>query len=185
MSGVNVISGVVVCEVSLVDGLRPALFGGEVARTVDERRLLPAASFVPSTSSRYLSPSTRTIASSGSGSLSSSSSTRLGLPLVINQTPRKVIAHPPTNLPASSPEVRSKSLYKIAEPRMTDKVKRTNCTGITCVASKRWRALLMYLICMTAVPTKMATSRYVTGNVMACHSVYESIDATPLVESAV
>lgn len=178
-------SGVAGCEISLVGGLLPVFIGGDVARTVDERRLLGAASFVPSRSSRYLSPSTRLIASSGSGSLSSSSSDRLGLPLVINHTPAKVNAHPPINLPASSPEVRSKSLYKTAEPKMTDRVKSTNCTGMTCVASKRWRALLIYLICMIAVPIKIATRRYVTGKVMARQSVYESMDATPLVESAV
>lgn len=95
------------------------------------------------------------------------------------------MAHPPTNFPASSPEVRSKSRYKMAEPRMTERVKSTNCTGMTWVASKRWRARLMYLICMTAVPTRIATSRYVTGKVMARQRVYESMEATPLVERAV
>ena len=68
---------------------------------------------------------------------------------------------------------------------MTDSVKQTNCTGMTCVASKRWSARLTYLICMIAVPTSMTTSKYVTGKVMARHSVYESIEATPLVERAV
>ena len=187
ISGVNVPSGVIDCEAGCGGGLLPPSTDGDAALRVDERRLLEVASSTPSTpkSSRYRSPSARLMASSGSGSLSSSSSGRLLLPLVINHTPKKVIAHPPMNLPASSADFRSKSLYRIAEPRMTESVKRTNCTGITCVASNRWRARLMYLIYMTAVPTKIATSKYVTGNVMARHSVYESMDATPLVERAV
>ena len=82
--------------------------GGDDGRVVEG-----VASFVPSRagSSRYRSPlAARLMASSGSGSRSSSSSVdRLGRPLVMSQTPRKVMAQPPMNLPASSPEVRSKS----------------------------------------------------------------------------
>jgi hypothetical protein len=89
----------------------------------------------------------------------------------MNHTPKKVMAQPPTNFPASCPDVRSKSRYKTADPRMTESVKVTNWTGITCVASKRWRARLMYLICMMAVKIKMAAKRYVTGKVIARHRV--------------
>ena len=95
------------------------------------------------------------------------------------------MAQPPTNFPASSPDVRSKSRYKILEPRITDKVNRTNWTGMTCVASKRCNARFTYLICMTAVKTRVATSKYVTGKVMARHKVYDSMEATPLVDRAV
>jgi hypothetical protein len=132
--------------------------GGEDARMVDERREI---SSVVSMSSWYDS-ATRLMASSGSGSRSSSSSSsscRRCRPVVMNHTPRKVMAQPPTNLPASSPEVRSKSRYRTADPRITESVKRTNCTGMTCVASKRCNARLMYLICITAVPIKMARRR--------------------------
>jgi hypothetical protein len=38
---------------------------------------------------------------------------------------------------------------------------------------------------MTAVPTKTATSAYVTGVVSALQSVDDSIEATPFVERAV
>jgi hypothetical protein len=44
---------------------------------------------------------------------------------------------------------------------------------------------LRYLICITAVKIRMATSKYVTGNVRALNKVYESIEATPFVDKAV
>jgi hypothetical protein len=73
----------------------------------------------------------------------------------------------------------------MALPMMTDSVKSTNCTGMTCVESKCCRARLRYLICKTAVDTRTATKRYVIGKVTTCQMVFESNEATPLVERAV
>lgn len=43
----------------------------------------------------------------------------------------------------------------------------------------------MYRICITALKTSMATRAYVIGNVMTCHKVNDSKDATPFVDRAV
>ena len=61
----------------------------------------------------------------------------------------------------------------------------TNWTGITSVESNRCNALLIYLICSTAVVVITAKSPYVSGVIIASQGVYKSIDASPLVESAV
>lgn len=157
VSGVRLMMGVVGLETSSSRYCKSRLMG-EAERVVDERRVSsPAFPLASSMLSRYRS-TTRLMASSDSGSRSSSSSSRLlGRPVVMNHTPKKVIAQPPTNLPASCPEVRSKSRYKMADPRMTDSVNKTNWTGMTWVASKRCNARLTYLICITAVPTRMST----------------------------
>jgi hypothetical protein len=41
------------------------------------------------------------------------------------------------------------------------------------------------LICITAVDTRIAASKYVTGNVKAWKRVYDRRDATPFVAKAV
>lgn len=92
-------------------------------------------------------------------SCSSSSSVSLVRPLVMQYTPKKVSAHPPTNFPTRSAVAASNSRYRTALPIMTDRVKRTNCVGITCVESKRWSARFRYRIWRIAVPIRMKARR--------------------------
>ena len=139
-----------------------------------------------SDSSVYTSSSIRPIAFSSSSTLSSSLAILLlALPLVIRYTPKNVNTQPPTNFPTLSAVADSKSRYKTALPIITERVKSTNCVGITWVESKRCNARFKYRICSRAVRTSTKTNKYVIGNVKVLQSVSESSDATPLVDRAV
>lgn len=90
---------------------------------------------------------------------SSSSHTRSFRRLEIIHTPQKVSAHPMQNFNMRSGLTASKSRYRIALPKITDIVKKTNCVGITCVESKRCRARLTYLIWSMAVRKRTMIKR--------------------------